>query len=156
MNDDNLKLEIPASRNRIGIIILAFLGITLIYNALKLDFNNFQLEKVFFTILGSAIVYLAFRFANKAKRGIIFNKHGLYELDGKLICLLEEIKEVDTSPYTFKPANGFIIKLRETTNFGWSPGLWWKYNKRMTIGGMISKQESVLASQILKSFLEKQ
>ena len=156
MSDDKIKLEIPDSRYRLGIIVIGFLGVTLIYNALKLDNNDYQLEKIFFSILGSAIVYLAFRFANKTKRGIIFNKTGLYELDGVLICPLNEIKEVDTSPYTFKPANGFIIKLKKSTKFGWSPGLWWKYKKRMTVGGMISKQESVIASQLLKDFLEKQ
>ena len=156
MSDNNIKLEIPDSRRRLGIIVIGFLGITLIYKALKLEYNNYLLEKIFFSILGSAIVYLAFRLANKTKRGIIFNKTGLYELDGVLICSLDEINEVDTSPYTFKPANGFIIKLKNSTKFGWSPGLWWKYNKRMTVGGMISKQESVIASQLLKDLLEKQ
>lgn len=155
MNDSDIKLEIPNYRYRLGIIIIAFLGGTLIYNALKLEFDNYQLEKIFFTTLGSLIVYLAFRFASKPKRGIIFNKCGLYELNGELICPLEEIKEVDTSPYTFKPANGFIIRLKKPTKFDWSPGLWWRYNKRMTIGGMISKQESVIASQLLKRLLEK-
>jgi hypothetical protein len=138
----------------LGLAVLSFLGAILIYNAFKLEGSSQQEEKIFFSILGSVILYLAFYFARKPKRGILFKADGLYELDGTLIRLLDEIKEVDVSPYSFKPANGFIIRLKERTDFGWAPGLWWKFNLRMTVGGMISKQESMYASQTITHLLE--
>ena len=85
---------------------------------------------------------------------IIHFLSGLFNIDGSVICEIDDIERIDVSPYTFKSANGFIVILKTKSSFKSIPGLYWRLGKRLSIGGLVSKNESKFLSQTLLSFFE--
>ncbi|MFV0473444.1 MAG: hypothetical protein ACK5MQ_04465 [Pikeienuella sp.] len=73
-------------------------------------------------------------FTTKAKR-LIFDGECLMDDAGELICALEEIERVDRGFAFFKPSAGFVMLLKAPRRRGWSPGLWWRFGRRVGVGG---------------------
>ena len=155
-NTSDARYELPSHRLKIlGTVIFSLL-LFLIYTISSLDGKTTVLD--FFLL--PIIVILAFWFKNFLKKyskvGFLINEQGLFNLDKSPICKMHEIDRVDASPYTFKSANGFIIILKTKNSFESVPGLYWKVGKRISIGGLVSKNESKFLSGLLLQFLEEQ
>ena len=95
------------------------------------------------------------RFLNRySKIGFLINELGMFNLDESLIFKMDEIERIDVSPYTFKSANGFIILLKTKSSFKFIPGLYWRLGNRISIGGLVSKNESKFLSTTLLELYE--
>ena len=153
-NSKNLKYELPG--HRIKILGAAIFGLLLFlaYSIIKADpeisFTDFLMVPLM------AIVALWFkRFLSRYSNvGFLLSRDGLCNLDKSLICKIEDIERIDVSPYTFKSANGFIVFSKTKSSFNSVPGLYWQLGNRISIGGLVSKNESKLLSGTLLSFFE--
>ncbi|SPJ23983.1 hypothetical protein [Palleronia abyssalis] len=67
---------------------------------------------------------------------ILLTEEGLVQSDGRLIASYDQIGSVDRGMFALKPSNGFLINLTEARPFGWAPGLWWRWGKRVGVGGV--------------------
>ena len=155
-NHSDLTYELPSHRIKIlGTIIFGLL-LFLIYTVSSLDNEITLLDFLLIPLI--ILLALWFKsFLNRySKMGFLINQEGLFNLDKSLICRIDEIDQIDTSPYTFKSANGFIVILKTKNSFKTVPGLYWRLGKRISIGGLIAKNESKFVSSTLLQFFEKQ
>ena len=152
--DENIQYILPTHRIKILGFVIFGLILFLIYALSNINEKTTLLD----FLLIPALVGIGFWFRRflrvYAKIGFNINDSGLFNLDNTLICSITDIERVDVSPYTFKSANGFIIHLKTRSAFKFVPGLFWQVDRRISIGGMISKSESKYLSNTLISFIE--
>ena len=150
-----IKYVLPPYRIKLlGYLILS-LFVFLIYSILKIQ-GEIHLSSLILLTTGLIIVISFWRFIKKYyKSGFLIQDEGIFLLNGSLLCKTSSIEAVDTSPYSFKSTNGFIIRLKESTSLAWSPGLFWKFKKRISIGGLVTKSESKwLSTSIITTLAE--
>ena len=133
-----------------GFGLLLFLSYTVSNIEEEITFLDFLLIP---TIVFFGLWFIRF-LKRYSKIGFLINQSGLFNIDGSVICKIDDIERIDVSPYTFKSANGFIVILKTKSSFKSIPGLYWRLGKRLSIGGLVSKNESKFLSQTLLSFFE--
>lgn len=85
---------------------------------------------------------------------LILSRQGLFERDGRTLCRIEQIQEIDRSFFAFKPSNGFVVRLKEPMERTWVPGLWWRVGRRIGVGGVTSIGEAKAMSDMLTLLLK--
>ncbi len=151
---ETIRYELP--NHRIKILFLTIFGLLLflLYALSKLD-EKISLFDFFLILLTIVLGIWLKRFLKKfSKIGFLINELGIFNLDESIICKIENIKKIDVSPYTFKSANGFIIFQKTKGSFKIVPGLYWRAGKRISIGGLISKNESKFLSSTLLEIIK--
>jgi hypothetical protein len=83
-----------------------------------------------------ACLYGGYRMWEVTGRMIELTQDELRLSDGTLICRTEDIHKIDRSFFAFKPSNGFLVTTKVSYPFTWAPGLWWRFGKRIGIGGV--------------------
>jgi hypothetical protein len=69
--------------------------------------------------------------------------------NGEVLARMDEILAVDRGAFAFKPSNGFTLKLNTKKPRAWAPGLWWRFGRRVGVGGVTSAgQAKFMAEQI--------
>jgi len=63
-------------------------------------------------------------------------EEGLDGVRGRVLCRLDDIAGVERGTFAFKPSNGFMIRLKTPASRVWAPGLWWRFGKRVGVGGV--------------------
>ena len=151
---DYARYELPGHRIKIlGLTIFALLAF-LIVSLSRLEKNISVLDMLLIPIIVVLGLWLK-RFLNRySKIGFLINELGMFNLDESLIFKMDEIERIDVSPYTFKSANGFIILLKTKSSFKFIPGLYWRLGNRISIGGLVSKNESKFLSTTLLELYE--
>lgn len=66
---------------------------------------------------------------------VVFDGARLIDDSGHVLCTLEDIDRVERGFALFKPSSGFVLTLKVPGARGWSPGLWWRYGRRIGVGG---------------------
>ena len=66
---------------------------------------------------------------------VMFDGERLVDDSGVELCALDEIETVERGFALFKPSGGFALLLNVEKPRGWSPGLWWRFGRRVGIGG---------------------
>lgn len=66
---------------------------------------------------------------------IMFDGERLYDDAGTELCRFDEIADIERGMALFKPSGGFVVVLNTAKPRGWSPGLWWRWGRRIGIGG---------------------
>jgi len=64
-----------------------------------------------------------------------------------------DIERVDRGVFAFKPSNGFLVRTREPSARAWRPGLWWRFGRRIGVGGVTSANQTKAMSEILAAML---
>ena len=150
---ENIQYELPKHRIIILGSVIFGLIVFLVYALSNINEQTTLLDFLLIPVLISIGFWFRRFLKTYSKVGFKINASGLFNLDETLICSLEDIDNVDVSPYTFKSANGFIIHLKKRSAFQFVPGLFWQLGRRISIGGMISKSESKYLSNTLISFI---
>lgn len=105
--------------------------------------------RLFLIVLGLAALFLGMRGWHGSSVAILLDDGGLRQEDGTIIAPLSEIASVDRALFTFKPSNGFIIRLHSPLGRAWVPGMWWRLGKRIGIGGVTSGAETKIMADAL-------
>ena len=151
-----LKFILPSYRIQVlgfTIILLFLFGI---YSILAID-REIESSDFLVLLFGVLVGFIFWRYLKRyGNVGFVIKDGSIFLPDGRLLCKLSSIETVDTSPYTFKSTNGFIIRLKERSSLDWSPGLFWKLNKRISIGGLITKSESKWLSTAIITILARE
>lgn len=88
---------------------------------------------------------------------LLFTEDGLFEEGGRQLASFDQIASVDRSTFSFKPTNGFLIRLTEKRPAAWAPGLWWRLGRSIGVGGVFSGAEArLMADQIALALVSKQ
>jgi len=142
MTDDVLAEIRPTFVRRfLAIGMLIALGAVLVYLGLGSSAAGFVLQ-VLFLALGVGALLLAERVRRATAVSLELTETGLRESGGRMICAMADIATVERGAFAFKPSNGFVIRLKAAAPRAWAPGLWWRFGRRLGVGGVTSSAQA--------------
>lgn len=92
-------------------------------------------------VMAAGVLWVAFRLWQATALRLVLTEDALVEeaadgSRGRVLCRLDEIARVERGTFAFKPSNGFVIRLNAPATRVWAPGLWWRFGKRLGVGGV--------------------
>lgn len=141
-------LRPSAPRRVLGAAIQLALGGLILWIAVAHPPSN-PLWLVFLIVFGLAALMLAQKGWRGSANAIVLDERGLYAEDETPIAPLGNIASVDRALFSFKPSNGFLIRLRAPAGRAWSPGMWWRFGRRVGIGGVTGGAETKIVADAL-------
>ncbi len=91
----------------------------------------------FLVVTGLGAIYLAWRVWQATAVRLELTRSELRETGGRVLFSLDEVDSIDRSIFAFKPAGGFLVRLKTPTTRGrvYAPALWWRARARVAVGG---------------------
>lgn len=143
-----------APRRWMGVAVLALLGGLLVYLALTAPASlGWQ---AFLLVLGGAALFLATRMHQTSAVVLELTETELRESDGEVIATIEDIKRLNRGALAVKPSNGFTLQLDRAGKGRWIPGIWWRWGKRVGIGGIMPAADTKTMAQMIEQLLAEQ
>ncbi|CUH39773.1 hypothetical protein JSE7799_02501 [Jannaschia seosinensis] len=136
------------SRRAFAVGVQGILGLLLLWIALASPPADLG-WRAFLVVAGVAALLLAWRGWERSGVALILDADGLRQEDGTWIAAMDDIDSVDRSLFTFKPSNGFLIRLRRPLGRAWAPGLWWRVNRRVGVGGVTNGRDTKILADAL-------
>ncbi|MEM7489248.1 MAG: hypothetical protein AAF390_09015, partial [Pseudomonadota bacterium] len=84
---------------------------------------------------------------------LVLDRRGLYQADGVPVAPLDAIASIDRALFTFKPSNGFLIRLKDPLGRAWVPGMWWRMGRRVGVGGVTRGAETKIVADALSAMV---
>ena len=104
---------------------------------------------IFMMAFGAAMLWLAENMRRCTMLVIELTDREIRTSNGEVLAHMGEIFAVDRGAFAFKPSNGFTLKLKNPKPRAWAPGLWWRFGRRVGVGGVTSAgQSKFMAEQI--------
>lgn len=141
-------------RRVIGAAMQGALGLFVIWIALSAPPAAFG-WRVFLLGVGAAALTLAMRGWRGSAGALVLRADGLWDEDGRPVAPLDEVRDVDRALFSFKPSNGFLIRMRRPLGRAWVPGMWWRIGARVGVGGVLSGADAKAAADILSALVER-
>ena len=132
--------------------MLLALGVVLIYVAFAQP-PALGLQ-IFLVALGVLSLYATQRMWEATSASLELTRHELRDTAGRVLCRLDEVEKVDRSAFAFKPANGFLVRVKAKAPRAFHPGLWWRIGKSVGVGGVINKGEARAMAELLSLQLD--
>lgn len=138
-------------RRYLGMGMLALLGLMLIYIAVV---QSPALEwRLFLVLLGAGSLWMADKMRRATATRIELTETELRDSDGTVIALIADIDGMDRGFFAFKPSNGFLLRTTSGASNEWRPGLWWRWGRRIGIGGMTPASQTKFMSEIIAAIM---
>lgn len=80
---------------------------------------------------------------------------GLFAEDGTCLCRMSEIERIERGVFAFKPAGGFLLRLKEKRPAAWWPGLWWRRGRVVGVGGVTARSAGRAMAEVIAERVEK-
>lgn len=135
------RIHASTARRVFGAGSLLALGSLLIFVAAATSGMGFG-WKLFLFGFGIVSVWGAAVLWNASAHQIVLTETALTDSDGTVIVTIDDIAEVDRSMFAMKPSNGFVIVLKDKHPAAWRPGLWWRWRRRVAIGGVVAGSQT--------------
>ncbi len=136
-------------RRHLGTGMMLFLGAVLLYIAVGSSTNS-SFSFLLFAALGVAVFLITWRIHTSTANALVLSKDGIHSTDGTLVAEVSNITRIEQGVFAFKPSNGFTIILTEPMAAAWYPGLWWRFGRRVGVGGVTPRaQGKLMAEHIL-------
>lgn len=148
MSDPMHVLRPSPPRRVMGLVIQLTLGALLLWLAVVHPPSN-VFWQVFLIALGAAALLLGQKGWRGSAVAIELREDGLFQADGTAIAPLDNIASVDRALFSFKPSNGFLIRLRAAPGRAWVPGMWWRLGRRVGIGGVTGGADTKIVADAL-------
>ena len=151
--DDEILAHVEASTGRrvLGLLSLWILAFLLFYVAMaQPPALGWQ---IFLIALGGATLLLAERLRRATSHRLELTQTELRDSAGQVLAQVDQIERVEAGMFAFKPSNGFLLKLSRPAPVRWMPGLWWRYGRRVGVGGMTPARQSKAMAEILSAMV---
>lgn len=139
-------------RRIVGVGTLAALGALLVYLAVFVP-PGAIFWQLFLIGLGAGAFWLAERSWRASARQIELTATELRDSGGAVICTLDDIAAVERGAFAFKPSQGFLLRLSAPAPAAWAPGLWWRFGRRVGVGGLTPGAEARIVADALSAHL---
>lgn len=137
MSETLATLQVSQFRRLFGVGMLGGLGCVLLYIAATTAERG-TIGLIGLLGFGLLILWASFRMYQATGDTLTLTREGIFTNSGQTVCLVENIIRTDTGFFAFKPSNGFSVLLKQPMKRSWCPGLWWRFGKRIGIGGVTS------------------
>lgn len=145
----------PRPARRItGVAVYGLLGMILIYIAAAFPPAH-PGWLIFLLGMGAGCMYLSWRMWEVSGQVLELTRTELREQGGRVLFTIAEVASVDRGFFAFKPANGFLIRLKErnTRPRVYAPGLWWRSGKTVMVGGVTSGRQAKSVADLITVLL---
>lgn len=140
--NEHLASIVPRTARRgVAVGMIALLGVIVWIIAIMRppEFFSYMLFLVFF---GALCLWLAYAMWTVTGREIELTRSELREVGGRVLCRVENVARVDRGAFAFKPAGGFLIRLKSAEGpLVYAPGLWWRWGRTLAVGGVTARQD---------------
>ena len=107
-------------------------------------------------LLGLTGLFGALRIWQSSRTELELTPSELRETDGRQVVRVADIVKVDREAFgVLKPTNGFVIITRKSMPLVVSPGIWWRFGKRIGVGGLTGAGEGKAMAELLQDMLER-
>ncbi len=152
MSDVIAHLPPSAPRRLFAIGTLLSLGGAALWFAL-FDAAEALGTRVILLGFGSVVLALAEALRRATAVGLELTRQELRTTRGEVLARVSDMVAIDRGVFAFKPASGFILRLRAPGPFGWSPGLWWRIGRRIGVGGVTGRDEGRYMADVIAALL---
>ncbi|WP_434288047.1 hypothetical protein [Celeribacter sp. SCSIO 80788] len=131
----DLSLTPSPARRMSAVALLGVLGALL----LRVAFGAEEMTAgwmALLVVMAAAVLWVAWRLWVATGVRLVLSEEDLREEGGRVLCRLDEIEKVERGTFAFKPSNGFLIRLKTPGSRVWAPGLWWRFGRRLGVGGV--------------------
>ncbi|ARC89582.1 hypothetical protein [Rhodovulum sp. MB263] len=153
MSDELATLRVSQIRRVIGLGVLVALAGLLIQIGMVHPPEGIG-YRVLLLGMGAGALALAELMRRATARRLILTGAGLFDDTGREIARIERITGLDRGMLAFKPSNGFSLSLTEPLPRAWAPGVWWRFGRRVGVGGVTSAGEAKAMAEILTALLQ--
>ena len=153
MQDSEVLAIVRASAPRrwLAVSLMASLGLLLLWVAISTPPTlGWQ---IFLIAMGAGSLWLADRLRRATANWLELTRDGLRDNTGQIVIAMDQIRQVERGMFAFKPSNGFLIHGSEPMAKAWEPGLWWRFGKRVAIGGVTAASQTKFMSEIIAAQL---
>lgn len=152
---DEILLEINPSPMRRWLALLALLILAGMLLALSIG-DVPDLWRLFFVGVGVWVLWSGNNLRKATLDGLVLTRAGLRTASGRMLAATGNVEKVERGVLAFKPSNGFLVRLKEADGNGWAPGLWWKFGRRLGVGGTLSGGQSRAMADLLAALVVEQ
>lgn len=146
------RVAASGGRRAFGLMVLVGLGMILIWLGLMQDGGSLPL-RLLILAAGGAVLWAAREMRRATALAVILTGDGLRDSTGEVIAPLDEIASVDRGTFAFKPSNGFLVRLTAPGPWRWKPGLYWRFGRRVGVGGVAHAAQSKAMADALTIML---
>ncbi len=152
-DQEEVLAEVSASMGRrfLGIVSLAFLAFLLIYIAL-FEAPAFG-WRIFLLVFGAGMIWVLVRLHQATSQTLLLTSTEIRDNDGVTLAQIKDIRSLDRSMFAFKPSNGFLITLKTPGSRIWRPGMWWRFGRRVGVGGMTPGSQTKFMAEMVSAML---
>ncbi|ABD56356.1 hypothetical protein [Jannaschia sp. CCS1] len=140
--DEHLASIIPRAPRRVvavGFIVSLAVIVWTVAALRPPEHFGYMLFLVFF---GAGCFWLGYTMWHASAREIELTRSELREVGGRVLCTVDNVARVDRGAFAFKPAGGFLIRLKEPhAPRVYAPGLWWRWGRTLAVGGVTARQD---------------
>ncbi len=144
-------VEATQARRVFGVSVLALLGLMVLYISVLAPPSLGWL--VFLIVIGVTALTMSWRMWHATAHRIELTTDVLRCSDGTEIVRIDALTHVDRGVFAFKPSNGFIVRAETRNSPKWYPGLWWRFGKRVAIGGVTPGGQAKAMSEIIAALI---
>lgn len=141
-----------APRRAFGIVTLFALGGLLLYVALAAP-PAAPAFQVLLLAFGLAALWGGQRMRCATAATLELTRRELRSSDGTRIARVDQIVAMDRGLFAFKPSNGFTLKLSAKAPAAWQPGLWWRWGRRVGVGGVTPAPQTKAMAEVIAALL---
>ena len=141
-----------APRRLFGVTLNIVLGLLLIYIALIKPPAHMGWQ-AFLVLLGVTVLWLGQKMWYATQRVIELTETELRDSSGEVIAYVDQIVSIDRGMLAFKPSNGIIFKVKTAQPRVWNPGLWWRFGRRVGVGGVTPGSSTKMMADIIAAKL---
>ncbi len=152
MSEILARLQIAPVRRWFGVIILALIGVGLIYSGLVYP-PAALLGRLAIFLLGFLIILQAYWNLQVRSGALVLKEDGLWVENGPQLAALDNIETVQVSAFSIKPSNGFAVVLRSPARLKWVPGLYWCVGRRIGVGGATHPAQAKAMAELLSTLI---
>lgn len=151
--DDKVVARVSASpaRRWFGLISLAVLGGLLL--SVSLTNPPAILWQLFLLALSLSAFLLALSMFRATEASLELTEEELRDSNGEVLLRVADIAMVERGTFAMKPSNGFVVKTKGPQAFRWRPGLWWRFGRRVAIGGVTPGHQTKPMADILSTMV---
>lgn len=141
------ELYASPGRRIFGVGVLSFLGLLL----LRMGLMGGGPGLLDLVVLGMGICAIAAAWVmyRATLRSVILTSEVLIDSEGVVLARLDDIASVDRGTFAFKPSNGFLIRTKGRGARLWQPGLYWRFGRRIGVGGITRAAEAKAMADLI-------
>jgi len=117
-----------------GVAMLVCLGALLVY--VSFSSQTGFIGRIIVLGLGIAALVYADMLRRATMCEILLTDAGLFDTTGRTLALFDDIENVQRGAFALKPSHGFSLVLKTSQSRVWAPGMWWRFGKRVGVGGV--------------------